>query len=115
MEEPTLASLWRCFDGIVPSTVATCDLAMVPNVSWISNVRVVDAKHVALSRQFFNKTIRNLLQNPKALLIVFDPVSLLQHRLRLHFVHSETQGQLFEAMAARIDVIASHTGMRGVF
>lgn len=115
MTEISLSSLWRCFEGIVPSPFATCDRAGVPNVSWISSITRVDARHVALSRQFFNKTIKNLLENPKALLIMWDPVTMEQYRMRLRFVRSETSGALYERMSARIQVIASHVGMQGVF
>lgn len=115
MSVPTLESLWRCFDGVVPTLLATCDQDGIPNASLISNVSYVDAKHVAISRQFFNKTTKNLLQNPDCLAVMWDPIDLRMHRLRLRHVRAETEGALFEAMAARIQVIASHVGMQGIF
>jgi adenylate cyclase len=110
-----LSDISRCFQGIIPSIIATCDSRGVPNITHLSQVYLVDDEHVALSCQFFNKTRRNLDENPVACVEVIDPLTLQAYRLRLKFLRSEKSGPLFDRMALRIDAIASHTGMSGVF
>jgi hypothetical protein len=99
----------------MPSIIATCSPDGVPNVTYLSQVFYVDASHVALSCQFFNKTKQNALANPRAMVEVLDPTTLDAYRLELRFDHEEREGSLFDQMAVRIDVIASHTGMTGIF
>src|SRR5215831_20083659 len=110
-----LSDISRCFQGIVPSIIATCDGRGVPNITYLSQVYLVDDRHVALSCQFFNKTRRNLDENPVACAEVVDPVTFQAYRLRLKFLRSERSGPLFDTMSLRIEAIASHTGMAGVF
>ena len=104
-----------CMQGVIPSTMATCSLAGVPNVTDISQVWYVDAEHVALSYQFFNKTHRNVRENPFAQVIVRDPGTFQEWVLDLQFDHSEEEGPLFDAMEIQLEAIASMTGMSGVF
>lgn len=111
----SLQDLQPCFQGVVPSLIATCSADGEPNVTYLSQVYYVDPEHVALSCQFFNKTRRNVEQNPHATIVLYDPVSFEAWRLTGRFLRAETAGPLFDTMAARIQVIASHSGMAGVF
>jgi adenylate cyclase len=110
-----LESLDRCFHGIIPGVLATCDREAVPNVTYISQVHLIDERHVALSCQFFNKTRQNLDVHPLATLELYDPLTFEAYRLRLRFLRAEGEGPLFDEMAARIEAIAFHNGMAGIF
>ena len=110
-----LSELQRCFQGVTPSLIATVDGRGVPNVTYVSQVYYVDEQHVALSCQFFNKTRRNLDENPRACVEMYDPLTMQAYRLRLKFIRSEKHGALFDTMSARIEAIASATGMKGIF
>lgn len=110
-----LRDIPHCFAGVIPSTLASSDAQGMPNITYVSQIHIVDDHHVALSCQFFNKTRRNLDQNPNVAAEVYDPVTMQAYRLRLRFLRSEKSGPLFDSMAVRIQAIASHTGMEGVF
>ncbi|HET9952996.1 MAG TPA: GAF domain-containing protein [Polyangiaceae bacterium] len=110
-----LGSLSHCFHGVIPSVIATASADGTPNVTYVSHVYYIDEKHVALSCQFFNKTRQNVEENPLAAVELYDPLTFDAYRLKISYRRSETQGALFEQMRARLDAIASHTGMHGVF
>lgn len=110
-----LESLATCFQGLLPAELFTCSLDGVPNAAYLSHVDYVDSNHVALSFQFFNKSRRNIAENPKALVLLSEPDSGQGWSLRLRYVRSETDGPLFERMALRVEAIASYCGLKGVF
>jgi hypothetical protein len=101
--------------GITPLTIATCSRSGEPNVTVISQIYPVDETHVALSFQFFNKTVRNVRENPFAQVKCFDHGHLVTYNLDLRFVGQETSGPLFERMEMDLEVVASLSGMTGVF
>src|SRR5918995_1764408 len=69
----TLESLATCFQGILPAQLFTCSKDGIPNAAYLSHVEYVDDAHVALSFQFFNKSRKNIAENPNALVMVPDP------------------------------------------
>ena len=110
-----LESLTSCFQGLLPSWFSTCSRDGVPNVAILSHVDYVDSRHVALSFQFFNKSKRNVAENPKASVRIYDPDTMQAYALRLRFVRTETEGPTFASMRLRIEAIASYSGLKGVF
>ena len=111
----TVDAIRECLEGAVPGNVATCAADGTPNVAYVSQVHYVDAEHVALSFQFFNKTRENVLANPRVTALVVHPETVARYRLALEYLRTETEGPLFERMKAKLAGIASHTGMAGVF
>ena len=101
--------------GVIPSHVVTCAGDGTPNATAISQVYYVDPNHVALSHQFFNKTVRNVRENPRAVVWLISPVTFDSWDLEVEFERSETSGPVFETMEIQIEAIASMAGMKGIF
>jgi Pyridoxamine 5'-phosphate oxidase len=99
----------------LPAAMVTCSADGTPNATIISQVYYVDETHVALSFQFFNKTIRNVRENPQAWAGLTDFTGQADWALALAFERSETEGPIFDAMDMQIEAIASATGMSGIF
>jgi len=110
-----LEQMTPCFQGLLPSMFFTCAKDGTPNAAFLSHVDYVDATHVALSFQFFNKSRRNVAENPQAMIRVIDPDTNQGYMMRLKFERSETSGPLFDRMFLRIEAIASYAGLKGIF
>jgi len=101
--------------GVIPSQIATCSVDGTPNVTVVSQIYYVDPDHVALSYQFFSKTIQNIRENPRAQAWVISPETFDSWDLEIEYDHSETEGPIFDVMDMQIEAIASMTGMKGIF
>ena len=109
------AEIRPVLDNGIPAAMVTCSGDGVPNATAISQVYYVSETHVALSFQFFNKTIRNVRENPRAHVTVHAIHGTSLWMLELEFERSETEGPVFDAMDMQIEAIASMTGMTGIF
>ena len=111
----TVSDIASCFEGVIPAEIATASADGTPNITHLSRVHMVDDEHVALSNQFFSKTVQNLAVNPRACICVVDPFTYDSYRLVLQYERTERRGPLFERMRRDIDAIAALTGMQDVF
>lgn len=115
MTSIALDEIRDALEGAVPGVVATSAPDGTPNVCYLSQIEYVDEAHVALSFQFFNKTRRNILSNPRAVAAVVDPLSGAVYRMSLRYLRTETHGAVFERMRAKLASIATATGADGIF
>ncbi|MBP2160453.1 MULTISPECIES: GAF domain-containing protein [Asticcacaulis] len=102
-----LSQLHACFEGVIPSIIATAAADGMPNVSYLSHVAMVDENHIALSNQFFAKTSANVRANPKAAVVLVDGRTGQQFALDVVWDRVEDRGRLFEHMER--DLRASST------
>ena len=101
--------------GVFPSALSTSDNNGVPNVSYISQVFYVDNNHVAISNQFFNKSMQNIQHNGSATVNVINPGTMQSWYFYMQHSDSQTEGELFENMSMQLEAIASMSGMSDVF
>jgi len=99
----------------LPPRILTCSRDGTPNVTLLSRAYFVDREHLALSFQFFNKTTRNVRENPNACLVLIDLPTSAHWILQLEYERSETDGPIFDQMFMEIEAIASASGMSGIF
>lgn len=111
----TLPDIRHCLESEIVSTLATSDQQGLPNIIYLSDAFYVDLQHIALSYQFFNKTRHNILENPRATLLLTDPRTLQNYQLTLLYLRTETQGPIFEIMKVRLASIAEWTHMQDIF
>lgn len=113
--EVTMRALRRCFDGRIPAMIATVSAAGLPNITYLSAVHQVDGERLALSNQFMSKTSRNLAENPRASLVLLDPVSYSEYRLTIRYERTDRRGPVFDRLRDDVDKVAALTGMRDIF
>jgi adenylate cyclase len=109
-----LRDLQACFEGVIPSIIATASQDGIPNISYLSHVALVDDDHVALSDQFFSKTAANIRANNNAVVMLVDPRDGNQYRLSVIFEGALDSGALFETMAAELRASSAQLGMADV-
>ena len=110
-----LEEIPSCFEGIIPAAIATVAEDGTPNVTYLSVVHRIDDHHVALSRQFFNKTDHNTVVNPQAQIGLIEPETGRSFTLDLTYERTDSEGPLFERMRTKLDAVAAYAGMTNVF
>ena len=111
IENQHLAAL----EGMFPSWITTSSGDGEPNTTVISQIWYVSDAEVALSFQFFNKTKKNISQNPYAFATIVNPNSFDMYNLELEYNRTENEGDLFDEMDMKLEAIASMSGMSGIF
>lgn len=103
-----------CFEGVIPSVIATAAADGTPNVSYLSHVVRADEDHVALSNQFFGKTVANLRANPQAAILLVDARTAEQFRIDALYAETVETGAIFDRIAAQLAATSAQVGHEGL-
>ena len=100
--------------GMFPSWITTVSNDGEPNTTVISQIWHVNETEVALSFQFFNKTKKNISQNPFAFATITNPATFDAYTLELKYNRTESEGDLFDEMDMKFEASASMSGLSGI-
>lgn len=98
------------FEGIFPSTIITSSPDGVPNITNLSRVWMINANQAAIANQLLNKTMRNLEQNPYALLRLPHPDDLLHWEIAVRLIRCDHEGELYRRVADDLQAAAWMAG-----
>lgn len=104
--------LMPIFEGAYPSCIVTGSAEGIPNIANLTRVWHVESNFVAIANQLLNKTYRNLMENPSALLKIINPQDLIHWEISVRYVRSEHGGSLFERIRQDILTISWVAGVR---
>lgn len=105
----------NAFMGIIPSVIMTASADATPNVAYLSQVYLINEKQLALTTQFFNKTKKNLSENPFCTLRVYDPQTFCAYEIEAKYTHTESSGERFEKLSKKFEAIADYSGAAHFF
>lgn len=108
-------SFKNAFLGIIPSTILTASSDGTPNVAYLSQVYLLNDSQVGLTTQFFNKTKKNLIENPNCTLRVYDPDNFCAYEIESRYNRTESEGPVFTQLAKKFDAIADYSGASHFF
>ena len=111
----SLSEIEACFQGVVPSYLATSSADGEANVTPVSIVHLLSPRRVGVSCQFMNKSLRNLRETKQAQLMLIDPQSAAEYLLDVVFDGLLETGAVFDKMDATLQGVASQSGMSGIF
>ncbi len=82
-----------------PVPLATASKSGVPNVIFVGLVKIVDDETLMVVDNFFNKTAKNLKENPKIALVCYTPDPKRSYQIK-GSVQQFTSGKEHEEMQA---------------
>jgi predicted pyridoxine 5'-phosphate oxidase superfamily flavin-nucleotide-binding protein len=115
MQTKITPEMMPALQGIVPPTLATVSADGIPNITYISHVQYIDDEHLAISRQFFNKSWKNINENPVFMVAVTCPQTWSIWKITLKYQEEKTEGAIFDEMDMMIQAIATMQGLEGIF
>jgi uncharacterized protein len=84
--------------------LATATKEGLPNVVPVNAKKIIDDETILVSDQFFNKTLKNLKDNPQVAITIWDKLEGYQIKGTATI---ETSGKRFEETAKWIDEVAN--------